>query len=208
MACKTQRRVQRLKLRQRQRKGAMPGVTSRKGVDTVNAACWHLPGRHTVKPDHAALTQRNAANHIAATKCKPRRRVCVAKAETCQHRFTKYWKTCRSRDSEHFFRYPGIGIEYQQFGLYLDATYTPETFGTASNTTSLLTPAGKPDSRFGKTDAALIVDLSTRWQATPNISLLAGISNLLGEEYLSSRIPLGPRAGEPRAFYTGVEIKF
>ena len=102
----------------------------------------------------------------------------------------------------------GIGIEYQQFGLYLDATYTPETFGTASNTTSLLTPAGKPDSRFGKTDAALIVDLSTRWQATPNISLLAGISNLLGEEYLSSRIPLGPRAGEPRAFYTGVEIKF
>jgi Fe(3+) dicitrate transport protein len=102
----------------------------------------------------------------------------------------------------------GIGIVYGDFGLFLDASYTPETFGTASNTTSLRTPEGKPDARFGKTDDALILDLSARWQASENITLLAGISNLLGEEYLSSRIPLGPRAGEPRAFYGGVEIKF
>lgn len=102
----------------------------------------------------------------------------------------------------------GIGVEYGGFGVYLDASYTPETFGTASNTTSLRTPDGKPDARFGKTDDALILDLSARWQATDNIALLAGISNLLGGEYLSSRIPLGPRAGEPRAFYGGVEITF
>ena len=102
----------------------------------------------------------------------------------------------------------GIGIEYGDFGVYLDASYTPETFGTASNTTSLRTPEGKPDSRFGKTDEALILDLSARWKATDNISVLAGVSNLLGEEYISSRIPLGPRAGEPRAFYGGVEITF
>ena len=102
----------------------------------------------------------------------------------------------------------GIGIEYGDFGVYLDASYTPETFGTASNTTSLRTPEGKPDARFGKTDEALILDLSARWKATENITILAGVSNLLGEEYISSRIPLGPRAGAPRAFYGGFEFTF
>lgn len=102
----------------------------------------------------------------------------------------------------------GIGIEYGDFGVYLDASFTPETFGTASNTTSLRTPQGTPDARFGKIDEALIVDLSARWQATDKIAILAGVSNLLGETYTSSRIPVGPRAGEPRAFYGGVEVSF
>ncbi|WP_166647060.1 TonB-dependent receptor family protein [Prosthecobacter fusiformis] len=102
----------------------------------------------------------------------------------------------------------GLGVEYKKLGVYLDATYTPETFGTASNTTSGLAPDGTPDGRFGTADAAFLVDLNVKYRVTDNVRLFAGVSNLLGEEYVASRLPYGPRAGAPRMWYGGVELKF
>lgn len=102
----------------------------------------------------------------------------------------------------------GLGLEYQRFGFYLDATYTSEMFGTASNTSSLRDANGKPDARYGTTDEALTLDMSLNYQATPNIRMIAGISNLTGEEYVVSRLPYGARINPPRSYFAGVEIRF
>jgi Fe(3+) dicitrate transport protein len=102
----------------------------------------------------------------------------------------------------------GIGVEYGPFGLYVDGTYTPETYGTASNTSSLRTPSGTPDARFGEVDSALLVDVSVKYRVNEKLRLFAGVSNVLGEEYIVSRIPYGPRAGAPRMWYGGLELRF
>lgn len=102
----------------------------------------------------------------------------------------------------------GAGVEYRRLGVYLDATYTPETFGTASNTRSGLSPTGTPDARYGTADAAFLVDVNVKYRVSDKIRLFAGVSNLLGEEYVASRLPYGPRAGAPRMWYGGLELKF
>lgn len=102
----------------------------------------------------------------------------------------------------------GVGVEFKQLGVYLDGTYTPSMFGTADNTTSLRAPDGSPDSRFGKTGSAFLVDLSAKYDVTENFSILAGINNLLDDTFVSSRIPEGPRVNQPRTYYGGIEIRF
>lgn len=102
----------------------------------------------------------------------------------------------------------GVGLEYRGFGLYLDGTYTSEMFGTALNTSSQRDFAGDPDARYGTTDSAIVLDLSLQYQVNENIRLIAGISNLTGEEYIVSRLPYGARGNQPRSYYGGVEIRF
>jgi Fe(3+) dicitrate transport protein len=102
----------------------------------------------------------------------------------------------------------GLGVEYRGLGLYLDATYTGEMFGTASNSSNLRTPSGKPDARYGMTDQFLVVDLSLQYQVSENIRLLAGISNLTDDIGVTSRLPFGARSNAPRSYYGGVEIRF
>lgn len=102
----------------------------------------------------------------------------------------------------------GIGVEYKRLGVYLDGTYTPETFGTASNTRSGLNTAGTPDARFGTSDSAFLLDLSVKYNVTDNVRLFAGVSNLLDEHYVVSRLPYGARAGAPRMWYGGLELRF
>jgi Fe(3+) dicitrate transport protein len=102
----------------------------------------------------------------------------------------------------------GIGLENQRFGLYLDATYTSAMYGTARNTSSLVDVSGDPDARYGKTDDALVLDLSVHYQISESVRLIAGISNLTGEEYIVSRLPYGARSNQPRSYYGGVEIRF
>lgn len=102
----------------------------------------------------------------------------------------------------------GIGLEYRGFGLYLDGTYTSDMFGTARNTNSQRDVFGAPDARYGQTDEALILDLSLQYQVNSSIRLIAGISNLTGEEYIVSRLPYGARSNQPRTFFGGVEIRF
>lgn len=102
----------------------------------------------------------------------------------------------------------GLGVEYKGFGLYLDGTYTSEMFGTASNSSNLRNPAGKPDARYGKTDDAFLLDLSLQYQVHRNVRLIAGISNITGTEFIVSRLPYGARTNQPRSYYGGVEIRF
>jgi Fe(3+) dicitrate transport protein len=102
----------------------------------------------------------------------------------------------------------GLGIERGGFGLYLDGTYTGEMYGTASNGTSLRTPGGSPDARYGKTDDAIILDLSVQYQVNENVRLVAGISNITDGAFISSRLPFGARSNQPRNYFGGVEIRF
>jgi len=102
----------------------------------------------------------------------------------------------------------GVGLEYHGWGVYVDATYTGEMYGTASNSTQLRDSTGTPDARYGKTDAALLVDLSMSYQVNPKLRFIAGISNLTGEEAITSRLPYGARSNQPRTFFGGVEIRF
>jgi Fe(3+) dicitrate transport protein len=102
----------------------------------------------------------------------------------------------------------GLGVEYRGFGLYLDGTYTSEMYGTALNNSNQRDFGGDPDARYGKTDDAIILDLSLQYQVNENIRLIAGISNVTGEEYIVSRLPYGARGNQPRSYYGGVEIRF
>lgn len=94
----------------------------------------------------------------------------------------------------------GVGLAHEKWGVDLDMTYVSETFTSADNVEAPTT-----DSRFGKTDEALVFDLSAHYMVRENLRLLAGVSNLFGEQYISSRLPHGPRTGAPRAFHVGVE---
>jgi hypothetical protein len=38
--------------------------------------------------------------------------------------------------------------------------------------------------------------------------VFAGVSNVLNDEYIGSRLALGPRSGQPRMFFGGIELQF
>lgn len=101
-----------------------------------------------------------------------------------------------------------IGVEYERYGLYLNATYVPETFATGSNTSLQERPDGTPDARFGKTDSYFLLDLTAQARLNDWARLFAGIRNLTDEEYIVSRIPHGPRPGISQTFYGGLEFTF
>ncbi|MBX3744486.1 MAG: TonB-dependent receptor [Verrucomicrobiae bacterium] len=101
-----------------------------------------------------------------------------------------------------------VGLEYSRYGLYLNATYIPETFATGSNTSLQARPDGTPDARFGKTDAHFLLDLTAEAQLTPWARAFFGVRNLTDKEYVASRIPLGPRPGMPQTFYGGLSVAF
>ncbi|MGF1657503.1 MAG: TonB-dependent receptor family protein [Verrucomicrobiales bacterium] len=102
----------------------------------------------------------------------------------------------------------GTGIEYDKLGVYLVASYVPSTFATGSNTSAQIRPDGVRDARFGTTDAFFVIDLEAKYQVNENFEIFAGIRNLTGDEYVSSRIPEGPRPGSPRLFHVGGTIRF
>lgn len=154
-----------------------------------SASDWHLPLRAALTLTHAELTSDTPSADVESI-------FSGGKAGNRVPYIPEYNITF------------GAGVEYKRLGVYLDATYTPETFGTASNTTSGRAPDGSPDARFGTADAAFLVDLNVKYRVTDKVRLFAGVSNLLGEEYVASRLPYGPRAGAPRMWYGGVELKF
>lgn len=102
----------------------------------------------------------------------------------------------------------GTGIEHGPLGLYADAFYVTSTFGTASNTSSERRPDGTPDARFGKNDSYFLLDLSARYAVHPGATFLLGANNVLDREYIASRLPHGPRPGQPRFVYAGAEFRF
>ena len=102
--------------------------------------------------------------------------------------------------------FASAGLEVGRFGFSVDASYTPDVFASANNTSRSIDAFGEPDARFGEIDSAFLVDLTARFDVTPNVRLLGGVKNVFGEEYISTRLPEGPRAGRPRFFYLGAEI--
>ncbi len=102
----------------------------------------------------------------------------------------------------------GAGIEWGRIGLFADAFFVESTFGTASNVSDERRPDGTPDARFGKNDAYFLLDLSGRYAVNENTSFLVGVNNALDEEYLASRLPHGPRPGQGRFWYGGLELSF
>lgn len=100
----------------------------------------------------------------------------------------------------------GTGVHFQRFGGELVANYTDETFSSANNVAVPLNGLGAPDARFGKTDDYWTLDVSAYYQVTPRIKVLGGIQNLLDAEYIVSRQPHGPRPGQSRFAYVGLEF--
>lgn len=97
----------------------------------------------------------------------------------------------------------GIGLQAQRWGINLNATYTSEAFGTAKNIDS-----PHDSSRQGVIDEVLLLDLSAHYMLSENIRILAGIQNVLDDNYVVSRLPEGPRSGAPQSIYVGLEMKF
>ncbi len=95
----------------------------------------------------------------------------------------------------------GAGLETDQWGLNLNATYITDTFGTALNS-----PIPVTSSRQGIVDGGFIVDLGGFYEISDRVNMIGGIHNLFDNTMITSRIPDGPRNGAPRSAYVGVEI--
>ncbi len=105
-----------------------------------------------------------------------------------------------------------VGVEYEQFGLYFNGTYVPQTYTTASNSRDPIRSNGVggtvADIRVGKTDNYFLLDLMARYQVNENTTVFGGLKNLFNREYIATLHPIGPRTGLPRYFNVGVEMKF
>ena len=110
----------------------------------------------------------------------------------------------------------GTGIEKDAWGIFADAYYQPGTYASANNDHAQLNPdansaAGlqpRADSRYGSVDGFFLLDLSIHYRLNERTKLKFAITNLLDREYISSRVPVGPRPGPPRMATAGVELKF
>jgi Fe(3+) dicitrate transport protein len=101
----------------------------------------------------------------------------------------------------------GVGLERERYGVSFVGNWVDETFTTASNTSLQLDAEGGPDARFGKTDRYFTADASAFYRIFDQVSLIGGVQNAFDDEYIVSRHPHGPRAGQPRFFYGGLEIR-
>jgi Fe(3+) dicitrate transport protein len=102
----------------------------------------------------------------------------------------------------------GAGLEFDRWGLAATGTWVAETFTTASNTTRQVDANGNPDARFGTTDSYFLLDLTGHVNVREGVKVLGGIHNVLDEEYIASRHPHGPRPGQPRFAYVGLELSY
>ena len=100
------------------------------------------------------------------------------------------------------------GLEFDNFSTYAVLTYVDDRFADAGNSSAQINTSGDPDSRFGKLDSFVTVDLSAFYQLTDGFEIFAKASNIFEEEYLTSHIPLGPRAGAPRLLSAGFNYRF
>ncbi len=110
----------------------------------------------------------------------------------------------------------GTGLESGAWGLYLDSYYQPRTWASANNSPFLVNPDANAaaglqpalDSRYGRVDAHLLVDVAVHYRLTEQTRLKLACTNLLDWEYISSRVPIGPRPGAPRLVSLGLEHRF
>ncbi|MCQ8106311.1 TonB-dependent receptor [Methylomonas sp. SURF-2] len=102
----------------------------------------------------------------------------------------------------------GSGLHFDRWGMEVAANYVSSVFASASNTSEQLDGDGKPNSRFGKTDEYVIVDVSAYYKVAKGVKILGGVQNAGNEEYIVSRQPYGPRPGMPLFAYGGFELDF
>lgn len=110
----------------------------------------------------------------------------------------------------------GTAIEADRWAVFVDAFYQPRTWASANNSPLLLNPDASSaaglqpalDSRYGRTDAFLLLDVAAHYRLTKATTLKVAVTNLLNWEYISSRVPIGPRPGAPRTVLAGVETRF
>lgn len=101
------------------------------------------------------------------------------------------------------------GLEFTRWAFYLDANYIPTTYATANNSSEQVNPeTGTPDSRFGEIDSRVIVDVSAHYRLTDSAKVVGGIHNLFDKDYVASRLPHGPRPGQPLTAHIGLEVVF
>ena len=100
------------------------------------------------------------------------------------------------------------GLEFEKLSLYAILTYVDERYADARNSSDSVNADGDPDARFGKLDSFITVDLSAKYQLTEDLELFANANNIFEEEYVTSRIPHGPRSGAPRLISAGFNYRF
>lgn len=102
----------------------------------------------------------------------------------------------------------GTGVETEAFSLFVDANWVDSSYSTASNASAPVNLDGNTDYNFGETDEYFLLDLSGRIKVSENAALTFNIYNLLDEEYIVSRHPIGPRPGLERTILFGAEVGF
>jgi len=102
----------------------------------------------------------------------------------------------------------GTGIEFKKWGIFIDGTYSEETFTTADNVSNPFEKSSSPDARFGKTDTIFYIDLSGHYNLKENAKIVANLHNVGDFEYIVSRHPHGPRPGKPLTATFGLEMIF
>lgn len=110
----------------------------------------------------------------------------------------------------------GTGVERGPWAFYLDAFFQPATWASANNNRALVNPDANAaaglqpaaDSRYGRVDAFLLLDAAVHYRLTDRTRVKVAVTNLLDWEYISSRVPIGPRPGAPRMWTAGFETRF
>ena len=89
----------------------------------------------------------------------------------------------------------GLCFEYGKISINLNAKYTSEMRAIAGQ---------EETTEENKIPASLILDFSTKYQVTKNISFFSSITNLLNQVYIVSVRPAGFRPGMPFSFQLGL----
>ena len=100
------------------------------------------------------------------------------------------------------------GIEFDRFRAFANLTWVDTRFADARNSSAQVDANGTPDSRFGQLDAFTTIDLSAEYDVSDKLHVFGRVTNLFDETYVTSRLPLGPRAGAPRLISGGVRVTF
>lgn len=110
----------------------------------------------------------------------------------------------------------GTALDFDRWSFHLDTYYQPRVYTSANNSSAQLNPdasaaAGlqpRRDSRYGSLGAFFLLDLAAHYRLTDEVRFKLACTNVLGRDYIASRVPIGPRPGAPRTYTAGVEVRF
>lgn len=106
-----------------------------------------------------------------------------------------------------------VGLERGSWSLSTRGQYVDSTFATALNTADevILGSADgggtelRPDARGGRIDSSFLVDMTLSRALGDDVRVFVNALNVFDREYLSSRLPEGPRSGASRMVLVGLE---